>query len=109
MHDTKLTGPVANYLAAANAQDIEGVTASFGDSAVVRDEGQSHQGTAAIRQWAEEVSTTYRPTVEALEVAHSDDRTILTCRVSGSFPGSPIELRYVFTLNGEKIERLDIA
>ena len=106
---TKLIGPVANYIAAANAQDIEAVTASFSEGAVVRDEGQTRQGIAAIRQWAVEVSKKYRPTVEALDVAHTDGRTILTGRVSGDFPGSPIELRYVFTLNGEKIERLEIS
>jgi hypothetical protein len=30
-------------------------------------------------------------------------------RVSGNFPGSPVELRYVFTLDGEKIARLEIS
>lgn len=30
-------------------------------------------------------------------------------RVSGDFPGSPIDLRYVFTLTGGKIERLEIS
>jgi hypothetical protein len=109
MQRPKLVGPVANYIAAANAQDIEAVTAGFSEGAVVRDEGQNRQGIAAIRQWAVEVSTKYRPTVEVLEVAHTDDGTILTGRVSGDFPGSPIELRYVFTVNGEKIERLEIA
>ena len=50
MQDTKLVGPVANYIAAANAHDVEAVTASFSESAVVRDEGQNRQGIAAIRQ-----------------------------------------------------------
>ncbi len=106
---TNLIGPVANYIAAANAQDIEAVVASFSESAVVRDEGQNRQGVAAIRRWAVEVRMKYRPTVELLDVAQVDGRTILTGRVSGDFPGSPIELHYAFTLNGEKIERLEIS
>jgi ketosteroid isomerase-like protein len=106
---TNLIGPVANYIAAANAQDIEAVVASFSESAVVRDEGQNRQGVAAIRRWAVEVRMKYRPTVESLDVAQVDGRTILTGRVSGDFPGSPIELHYAFTLNGEKIERLEIS
>jgi hypothetical protein len=106
---TKLIGPVANYIAAANIQDIEGVVASFSESAVVRDEGRNRQGIAAIREWATEVSKKYRPTVEALDVAHADGRTIVTGRVSGDFPGSPIELCYAFTLKGAKIERLEIS
>ena len=109
MQDTKLVGPVANYIAAANAHDVEAVTASFNGCAVVRDEGQNRQGIAAIRQWAGEVGRKYHPTVEALEVAQTEDRTILTGRVSGDFPGSPVDLGFVFTLNGEKTERLEIS
>jgi len=106
---TNLIGPVANYIVAANAQNVEAVVASFSESATVRDEGRNRQSVAAIRRWAVEVSKKYRPTVEALDVAQSDGRTILTGRVSGNFPGSPIELRYIFTLNGEKIECLEIS
>ena len=106
---TKLTGPVANYIAAANTQDIKAVTESFSEDAVVRDEGQNRQGIAAIRQWAAEVSKKYRPTVEVLDVAQTGGKTVVTGRVSGDFPGSPITLRYVFTLAGGKIERLEIS
>jgi hypothetical protein len=109
MQNTKLIGPVANYIAASNTQDIEAAVAIFSEHAVVRDEGQRWQGIAAIRQWAVEVSTKYRPIFETLEVAQDDDRTILTGRVVGSFPGSPVDLCYAFTLNGGKIERLEIS
>jgi hypothetical protein len=109
MKNTTLAGPIENYIAAANTQDIEALTAIFSEDAVVRDEGQNRQGVAAIRQWALEVSRKYRPTVEALEVAQKDGKTMLSGRVSGDFPGSPIDLRYVFTLNGGKIERLEIS
>lgn len=109
MKTPALTGPVADYIAAANAHDVDAVAANFSDAAVVRDEGQSRQGIAAIRQWATEVGKKYRPTVEVLGVAQTDRKTILTGRVSGDFPGSPVDLRYVFTLAGGKIERLEIS
>jgi hypothetical protein len=109
MQKRKLVGPVVSYITAANAQDIEAVAASFSEGAVVRDEGRDRQGIAAIRRWAAEVSKKYRPTVETLDVALADGKTILTGRVSGNFPGSPVDLRYVFTLDGERIERLEIS
>lgn len=109
MQTTQLPQPVATYVEGANAQDVDAVTACFTESAVVRDEGQSRQGLTAIREWAEEVSRKYRPTVDVLDVAEVEGRTIVTGRVSGDFPGSPIELRYLFTLNGEKIDRLEIS
>lgn len=109
MPATKLAQPVATYIAAANAQDINAVTACFSEDAVVHDEKQDRRGIAAIRGWAEEVSEKYRPTLEVLDVAQRGGTTVLAARVSGHFPGSPIELRYAFTLKGGKIERLEIA
>ena len=109
MPTTKLSPPVADYVAGANAQDVEAVTACFSEDAVVRDEGKTRQGISAIREWVEEVSGKYRPTVEVIDAAETDGQTIVRGRVSGDFPGSPIELRYSFTLKGEKISRLEIS
>ena len=78
-------------------------------NAVVRDEGRERQGKAAIREWMEEVNKKYQPTVEVSDVGETDDRTIVTGRVAGNFPGSPVDLRYAFTLAGAKIARLDIS
>jgi hypothetical protein len=33
---------------------------------------------------------------------------VVTTRLTGSFPGSPAEMEYLFTLRGELISRLDI-
>jgi len=109
MSTTKLPEPVAAYIDGANAQDAHAVAACFNEDAVVRDEGREMHGIAAIRDWAEEVSAKYRPIVEVVDVAERGGRTIVTGRISGDFPGSPIDLRYAFTLQGEKIGRLEIA
>jgi hypothetical protein len=109
METTKLSGPIANYIAAVNTWNIEAITACFADHAVVHDEKQDRQGITAVREWAEEVSAKYRPTVEVLGVTRTADTTVLAGRVSGDFPNSPLELRYAFTLDGGKIERLEIA
>ena len=37
-----------------------------------------------------------------------DGKTIVTNRLTGNFPGSPIELEFVFTLEGDKIVSLKI-
>jgi ketosteroid isomerase-like protein len=109
MSDTQATGAVAAYVAGANAQDAEAVAACFNEGAVVQDEGRERRGVAAIREWAEEVSRKYRPTVEVLGVAETDGRTVVEGRVSGDFPGSPIELRYAFALQGGRIDHLEIS
>ena len=99
---------VAAYFAGSNAHDAGACVACFTEDAVVRDEGREWRGTAAVRAWKEEVTRKYRPTVEVIAVAEADGRTVVTGRVSGDFPGSPVDLRYAFTLAGEKIARLEI-
>lgn len=34
---------------------------------------------------------------------------IVTAHLTGNFPGSPVDLRYAFTLSGDKIARLEIV
>jgi hypothetical protein len=109
MSTSKLDAPIKSYIEAANAHDVDAVARCFADDAVVTDEGRDRRGAAAIRDWADEVSRKYRPTVELLSAVAVSGRTVVTGRVSGDFPGSPVDLRYEFTVDGEKITRLEIA
>jgi uncharacterized protein (TIGR02246 family) len=104
----ELPAPIAAYIAGSNAHDAGACATCFTDDGVVQDEGRDRRGNAAIRAWMEEVSAKYRPTVDVIDIAETDDKTIVIGRVSGDFPGSPIELRYTFTLAGDKIARLEI-
>ena len=105
----ELPKPIAAYIAGSNAHDTNGAGLPFTDDAVVHDVSQDYRGLAAIRAWKAETIRKYRPTVEVLDVAQEGGRTIVKGKVSGDFPGSPIELRYAFTLKGEKIARLEIV
>jgi len=105
----ELPQPIAAYFAGSNAHDADACTACFTDRAVVRDEGREMQGTAAIRQWMDAAIRKYEHVVEVLTCAEADGKTIVTGRVSGNFPNSPVELRYAFTLAGEKIAYLEIV
>ena len=63
---------------------------------------------AAIKQWKAETRKKYQHTVEPVTVAEEDGKIIVTNRLTGNFPGSPIELEFVFTLDGDKIASLEI-
>jgi hypothetical protein len=101
--------PIAAYIAAANSRDAAAVAACFADHAVVSDECRDHRGVPAILEWNASTAKQYQPIVEPLRVAEAAGKTIVRCRVSGAFPGSPIELNFAFTLKGGKIARLEIA
>ncbi len=106
---TKLSQPLAAYFAGVNVHDIDAMLNPFTDAAIVKDEGRERRGRDAIREWIEETTRKYGVTIEVTNAEETADNTTVTGRVSGNFPGSPIELRYAFILEGEKIARLEIS
>ena len=106
--DVDLPTPIAIYVAAENSGDTEALAQCFAEDAVVRDEGKTIEGLAAIKQWKAETRKKYQHTVEPLLCVQKDGKTIVTNRLTGNFPGSPIELEFVFTLDGDKIASLEI-
>ena len=103
-----LPRPIAVYIAAANRADADALSQCFAEHAVVRDEGQTLEGLATIRRWMTETKKKYQHTIEPLASAQKDDKTIVTNRLTGHFPGSPIELQFTFGFEGNKIASLEI-
>ena len=103
-----LPTPIAIYIAAANRGDTAALAECFAADAVVRDEGKTIEGLAAIKKWMTETKQKYQHTMEPLASTQKDGKTIVTNRLTGNFPGSPIELEFVFTLDREKIAALEI-
>lgn len=104
----KLPIPVAAYFAADRA-DGEAVSRCFAENAVVKDEGQTYNGRAAIKKWKEEASAKYKYTCVPLACEDTDGKIVVTCRLTGNFPGSPVDLRFAFELADEQIVSLEIA
>ncbi|MBI3866761.1 MAG: nuclear transport factor 2 family protein [Planctomycetia bacterium] len=99
--------PVAAYFT-ADKGDSEAVAQCFTESAVVKDEGQTYDGRAAIRKWKAETSAKYQCTSEPLACERQDGTTVVTSRLTGNFPGSPVNLRFFLGLEGNKIASLEI-
>ena len=93
-----LSDPIQAYLLAKNNYDPNGVLACFAEGAVVVDEGHERCGRSAIREWIEGSTARYRVRADALDVVEQDGKTTVACLVSGDFPGSPVKLRYAFSL-----------
>ena len=104
-----LPDPIAAYFRAQNAHDVDGMLTTFAPQARVHDEGQDHSGSAAIRAWIEDTTRKYRPSVTPLDIEQVDGLRVVKVRVAGTFPGSPIELRYRFRVEGRLIAALEIG
>jgi hypothetical protein len=105
---TDLPIPIAIYIAAENRGETEALAQCFGDSAIVRDEGGTIEGLAAIKKRTAETKQKYQHTIQPLAINRKDGKIIVTNRLTGNFPGSPIELEFVFTLDHDKIAALEI-
>jgi len=106
--DLALDPTIAAYLQANNERNPAAQLACFSPHAVVIDEGKTHRGPAEIGRWLAETSAAYAVNLEAMGVDSEEDEAVVTCRVSGTFPGSPIQLRFFFTLLDGKIAALTI-
>lgn len=68
----------------------------FTETAVVFDEGKTHNGRKEIENWIEKANKEYQATMKPLE--YSETKQTLKTEVSGTFPGSPIVLTYHYDL-----------
>ncbi len=103
-----LPKPIAAYFT-ADKGDSEAVSQCFAVTAVVKDEGHTYRGRAAIKQWKADSSTKYRYTSEPFACEHQGEGFVVTSRLTGNFPGSPVNLLYFFGLDDDKIATLEIT
>ena len=108
MSDLKLPEPIVAYFS-ADKLDGETVARCFTKQAIVKDEGHTHSGPAAIKAWKVEASAKYSYTSEPFAVEQKEGRYVVTSRLTGNFPGSPVDLRFVFRLERRKIAFLEIT
>jgi hypothetical protein len=108
MTELNLPEPIAAYFD-ADKRDGEAVARCFTSDAVVRDEGRTHSGLAAIKAWKNEASSKYSYVSVPFAVEQKNDCYVVTSRLTGNFPGSPVDLRFAFRLERGKIALLEIA
>ena len=96
-----LPKPIAAYFT-ADKGDGKALSRCFTENAIVKDEGHTYDGLAAIKKWKAEGKYTY--TSEPFASEQEDGKTIITSHLTGS----PVDLRFFFGLEGDKIASLEI-
>lgn len=103
-----LPEPIAAYFA-AQSQTPEALAQCFTPQASVMDEGRTYTGHEAIAAWKAAASAQYRYTTQPLALEPQEQFQVVRARVSGNFPGSPVDLHHCFRLDGNLIAALEIA
>ncbi|SCB57032.1 SnoaL-like domain-containing protein [Rhizobium aethiopicum] len=105
----KLPRAIEAYFEADRTGSPEAVAAAFTETGVVKDKGKTHRGRDAIRAWMVEVGQLYTYTTEPFFIGTENGKTQVTAHVDGTFPGSPIDLRFFFVLAGDKVAELEVT
>lgn len=98
---------IAAFFHATNTRGFADFLSLFTSDAHVNDEANDHYG-AEIAGWIDRATADTKPTAEVTSITRDGERFVIMARVSGNFPGSPIELRYNFALKEGKIATLFI-
>jgi hypothetical protein len=107
-----LPRPVASYVAATNAFDLDRLLATFADDALVNDQLRDYWGKTAIREWAERDIIGERLTINVVGVIEHYGNIIVTANIDGDFDKrglpEPLVLAFYFTPHDDEIVQLII-
>lgn len=107
MHTLPLPASIAAYFAAEHTP--EALAHCFAADAVMIDDGHTYTGIEAIKTFMAAASAKYGATTVPFAIKDDDGDQIVTAKVTGNFPGSPINLSYRFSLERELISSLEVT
>ena len=103
---------VADYLAAVNAFNLDGMVAAFAPDAYVNDSRREISGIDAIRRWAEKEMVGDHVTMEPLEVIDHYGETIVRSRYDGTYDKTSLPAELImsdyFTVRDGKVVSLKV-
>jgi len=100
---------VERFIETQQIYDSKAFTECFTETAIVHDEGKTHTGREEIHQWIEHAMEAYKSQLKPLQYEESGSKGVLTAEVSGTFPGSPIVLKFHLGLKDGFIDSLNVT
>lgn len=105
----KLPNVVQDLIKAQNNFDSVAYANLFSETSVVHDEGKTHNGRKEVEQWIAGANEKYKSIMEPVEYTQKGNKGVLTANVSGTFPGSPVVLKFNFEINDGIIQSLNVT
>ncbi|RYF97065.1 MAG: nuclear transport factor 2 family protein [Chitinophagaceae bacterium] len=100
---------VSRFIETQHNYDSKAFADCFTESAIVHDEGKTHNGRTEIHQWIQHAMDTYKSELKPLNYEQSGSSGVLTASVSGPFPGSPVKLNFNFGFKEKLIDSLNVT
>jgi hypothetical protein len=106
MQALTLPDPIASYF--RSEHDPEALAQCFKADAILKDDGRTYQGIDTIKAFLGAASVKYKATTVPFELEDEDGFYLVRAKVTGNFPGSPVNLSYRFGLERGLIDSLEI-
>lgn len=100
---------LTDLIKAQNEFDAVTYANLFSETAVVFDEGKTHNGRPEIERWIDHSNKNYQSMMKPLAHTKNGTTSILTAECSGTFPGSPITLKFHFDIVDGQIQQLKVT
>jgi len=104
-----LPGIVTDLVKAQNSFDSAAYADCFSETGVMIEEGEPYKGRVAIRNLMEETNKKYRSVMRPLDYTEEVHSGVLSAECSGTFPGSPLVLKFNFEIVDGQIQRLKVT
>lgn len=105
----KLPQLIETLVQATNESDVKKYLSCFSKSATILDEGETLIGHEAIGQWFTKVRKKYSFQTEPISIEETADKIVMIAKVEGSFPGSPVNLKFQIKIESGLIQDLETS
>lgn len=100
---------ITDLIEAQNKFDSVAYANCFSESGIMLDEGKNHQGRTEIQHMIEQANKKYQSVMKPLEYTENGNSSVLLAECSGTFPGSPLVLKFHFDIVDGQIEYLNVT
>jgi hypothetical protein len=100
---------INDLIEAQNNFDSNAYANCFAETGTMFDEGKNHTGRVEIEQMIDEANKKYRSVMKPLEYTENGTSSVLSAECSGTFPGSPIVLKFHFEIVDGQIQYLKVT
>lgn len=100
---------VSDLIKAQNEFDAVAYANLFSETAVVFDEGKMHKGRLEIEHWIDHSNKNYQAMMKPQKYIENGTTNVLSAECSGTFPGSPITLKFHFNIVDGQIQHLKVT
>ena len=100
---------VSDLIETQNSFDSIAYANCYSETAVVFDEGKTHNGKKEIERWIADSNERYKATIKPVGFEEKGTESLLMAETSGNFEGSPIVLTYHLEIADGLIQSLKVT